>query len=39
MEAVWFAVDTGPDDRFGGNDGIISDPVGFPAMPSGIMMI
>ncbi|KOP65222.1 hypothetical protein AMS62_08145 [Bacillus sp. FJAT-18019] len=33
MEAIWFAVDTGPDDRFGGHDGIISDPVGFPAMP------
>ena len=29
MEPVWFAVDTGPNDRFGDHDGIITDPVGF----------
>lgn len=33
MEAVWFAVDTGPDDRFGGGDNVISNPVGFPSYP------
>ncbi|PCL92504.1 anti-sigma factor [Paenibacillus lautus] len=33
MEAVWFAVDTGPDDRFGDGDGVISNPVGFPSYP------
>ncbi|MGG3309886.1 anti-sigma factor [Paenibacillus lautus] len=33
MEAVWFAVDTGPDDRFGGHNGVITDPVGFPSYP------
>lgn len=33
MEAVWFAVDTGPDDRFGGGDDVISNPVGFPSYP------
>lgn len=33
MEAVWFAVDTGPEDRFGNHDGVITDPVGFPSYP------
>ncbi|MGG4094104.1 anti-sigma factor [Paenibacillus lautus] len=33
MEPVWFAVDTGPDDRFGRGDGVISHPVGFPSYP------
>lgn len=33
MEPVWFAVDTGPDTRFGGQDEVISHPVGFPAYP------
>ncbi|MFG1734512.1 anti-sigma factor [Paenibacillus sp. 843] len=33
MEAVWFAVDTGPDERFGGGDDVISNPVGFPSYP------
>ncbi|GAB6928497.1 anti-sigma factor [Paenibacillus sp. JCM 10914] len=33
MEPVWFAVDTGPDERFGDRDQVISDPVGFPAYP------
>ena len=33
MEAVWFAVDTGPEDRFGDHDGVITDPVGFPSYP------
>lgn len=33
MEPVWFAVDTGPNDRFGDHDGIITDPVGFPSYP------
>ncbi|ANY73077.1 hypothetical protein BBD41_11015 [Paenibacillus ihbetae] len=33
MEPVWFAVDTGPDARFGGSDNVISDPIGFPASP------
>ncbi|MGG4340850.1 anti-sigma factor [Paenibacillus lautus] len=33
MEAVWFAVDNGPDTRFGGEDEVISHPIGFPAYP------
>ncbi|EHB54355.1 MULTISPECIES: anti-sigma factor [Paenibacillus] len=33
MEPVWFAVDTGPEDRFGNHDGVITDPVGFPSYP------
>ncbi|WP_339295466.1 anti-sigma factor [Paenibacillus sp. FSL W7-1279] len=33
MEPVWFAVDTGPNDRFGDHDGVITDPVGFPSYP------
>lgn len=33
MEAVWFAVDTGPDMRFGSEDEVIIHPVGFPASP------
>ncbi|MDH6671531.1 hypothetical protein M2277_002181 [Paenibacillus sp. LBL] len=33
MEAVWFAVDNGPDTRFGGEDEVISNPIGFPAYP------
>lgn len=33
MEAVWFAVDTGPNNKLGNNNGIITEPLGFPSSP------
>lgn len=33
LEAVWFAVDTGPNNKLGNNNGIITEPLGFPSSP------